>query len=220
MFIHSSRLYNYLCKLEILCDDQFGFRKNHSTSLALIDLYDKISLALDRNEHAVGVFLDLSKAFDTVDHNILHDKLEHYGIRGVALDWVRSYLSNRLQFVQFNGQCSSPQTICCGVPQGSILGPLFFLLYINDLRLLKTVSRGPFLERPGNLPGLESDFDIKVSRKVGRVLTSDEVHFVSLADNFSVQCTANKESLIKYRAGLIFGTVTAATVLVLFKMVA
>ena len=112
-----NRLYNYLSKLEILCDNQFGFRKNHSTSLALIDLYEKISLALDRNEHAVGVFLDLSKAFDTVDHNILLDKLEHYGIRGVALDWVRSYLSNRLQFVQFNGQCSSPQTICCGVPQ-------------------------------------------------------------------------------------------------------
>ena len=128
-----NRLYNYLSKLEILCHNQFGFRKNHSTSLALIDLYEKISLALDRNEHAVGVFLDLSKAFDTVDHNILLDKLEHYGIRGVALDWVRSYLSNRLQFVQFNGQCSSPQTICCSVPQGSILGPLFFLLYINDL---------------------------------------------------------------------------------------
>ena len=128
-----NRLHNYLSKLEILCDDQFGFRKNHSTSLALIDLYEKISLALDHNEHAVGVFLDLSKAFDTVDHNILLDKLEHYGIRGLALDWVRSYLSNRLQFVQFNGQCSSPQTISCGVPQGSILGPLFFLLYINDL---------------------------------------------------------------------------------------
>jgi len=101
--------------------------------LALIDLYEKVSLALDRKEHAVGIFLDLSKAFDTVDHNILLDKLEHYGIRGVALDWVRSYLSNRLQFVQFKGQCSSPQSICCGVPQGSILGPLFFLLYINDL---------------------------------------------------------------------------------------
>ena len=83
-----SRLYNYLCKLEILCDNQFGFRKNHSTSLALIDLYEKLSLALDRNEHAVGVFLDLSKAFDTVDHNILLDKLEHYGIRYEAWLWT------------------------------------------------------------------------------------------------------------------------------------
>ena len=82
-------------------------------------------VTLYRNEHAVGVFLDLSKAFDTVDHNILLDKLEHYGIRGVALDWVRSYLSNRLQFVQFNGQCSSPQTICCGVPRDPFWVPCF-----------------------------------------------------------------------------------------------
>ena len=134
-----NRIYNCLSKLEILCDNQFGFRKNHSTSLALIDLYEKISLALDRNEHAIGVFLDLSKGFDTVDHNILLDKLEHYGIRGVALDWLRRYLSNRLQFVQFNGQCSSPQTICCGVAQGSILGSSFFLLYINDLNNVSTL---------------------------------------------------------------------------------
>ena len=128
-----NRLANYLSKHDILCNNQFGFRKNHSTSLALIDLYEKISLALDRNEHAIGVFLDLSKAFDTVDHNILLDKLEHYGIRGVALDWISNYLSHRLQFVQFNDHCSSPQTIRCGVPQGSILGPLFFLLYVNDI---------------------------------------------------------------------------------------
>ena len=102
--------------------------------LALIDLHDKISSALDNGELAVGVFLDLSKAFDTVDHSILFDKLEHYGIRCLALKWIKSYFSNRLQFVEYNGHVSSRTNISCGVPQGSILGPLFFLLYINDIK--------------------------------------------------------------------------------------
>ena len=122
-----------MTNLHILCDNQFGFRKNHSTTLALIDLHDKISSALDNGELAVGVFLDLSKAFDTVDHSILFDKLEHYGIRGLSLKWVKSYFSTRLQFVGYNGHVSSRTNISGGVPQGSILGPLFFLLYINDI---------------------------------------------------------------------------------------
>ena len=128
-----NRLNDYLTNLNVLCDELYGFRKNHSPTLALIDLYDKISSALDRGDIAVGIFLDLSKAFDTVNHNILFDKLEHYGIRGLALKWVKSYFSNRLQFVDFNGHVSSRFNISCGVPQGSILGPLFFLLYINDI---------------------------------------------------------------------------------------
>ena len=128
-----NRLNDYLTNLNVLCDEQYGFRKNHSPTLALIDLYDKISSALDRGDIAVGIFLDLSKAFDTVNHNILFDKLEHYGIRGLALKWVKSYFSNRLQFVDFNGHVSSRFNISCGVPQGSILGTLFFLLYINDI---------------------------------------------------------------------------------------
>jgi hypothetical protein len=99
----------------------------------LIDLYDKISDAIDRKETSVGIFLDLSKAFDTVNHEILFDKLEHYGIRGLPLQWIKSYVTNITQFVQFNEHRSSPSAVCCGVPQGSILGPLFFLLYINDI---------------------------------------------------------------------------------------
>ena len=93
----------------------------HSTSLALVDLYDKISLALDRKEIAAGVFIDLSKAFDTVNHNILFDKLQHYGIRGLALDWVKSYFHQRSQFVEYNSHRSLPQVIRCGVPWPPIL---------------------------------------------------------------------------------------------------
>jgi len=92
-------------------------------------LYDKVSEAIDRNEFSVGIFID----FDTLDHNILLKKLEMYGIRGNANSILKSYLSNRQQYVLYNNSLSSLKTICCGVPQGSILGPLLFLLYINDM---------------------------------------------------------------------------------------
>ena len=94
-----NRLLDYLANLHIICGNQFGLRKNHSTTLTLINLHDKISFALDNGELEVGIFLDLSKAFDTVNHSILFDKLEHYDIRGLALKWMKSYFSNRLQFV-------------------------------------------------------------------------------------------------------------------------
>ena len=128
-----NRLMQYLMNFNILCSNQYGFRKNHSTALVLIDLHDKISTAFDRGEFSVRIFLDLSKAFDTVYHVILFDKLEQYGIRDLALDWIRSYFSNRKQYVEYNGHRSLRIEISCGVPLGSILGPLFFLLYINDI---------------------------------------------------------------------------------------
>ena len=115
-----NRILNYLNDFHILCENQYGFRKNHSTTHALIDLYDKILSALDRKEHAVGVFFDLSKAFDTVNQEIIFDKLYHYGIRGLALDWVKCYFNERSQFVEYNGLRSTPHKIRCGVPQGSI----------------------------------------------------------------------------------------------------
>jgi retron-type reverse transcriptase len=121
-----STIFDYFNKSGILFQNQFGFRKGHSTSLALHHLYDKITAAIDQRKFTVCIFLDLSKAFDTVNHNILLDKLEHYGVRGLVLEWIKSYFTNRQQYVEYNGTCSQKNVIQCGVPQGSILGPLFF----------------------------------------------------------------------------------------------
>ena len=121
-----NRLSDYLSKLNIRCDNQYGFRKGYSTSFALIDLYGKISLALDTNEFAVGIFTDLSKAFDTVNYEILYKKLKHYGICGTALEWIKSYLSDRYQLVHFGGYTSSPQVDNMWGTSRFYSGPLAF----------------------------------------------------------------------------------------------
>ena len=105
-------------KMMYLFKYQFGFRKSHSTYLALTVLMDKLIKSLENGNYVVGVFLDFSKAFDTIDHNILLAKLCHYGISGSALDWFNSYLTNRKQFVTYNNERSELMNINCGVPQG------------------------------------------------------------------------------------------------------
>ena len=128
-----NRVVDFLDKYKVLYEQQYGFRKNYSTEYALIELSDKIAQAIDKKEFTVGIFIDLSKAFDTLNHEILLKKLAHYGIRGVANDWFRAYLCDRCQFVSYNNVLSAEGKISTGVPQGSILGPLLFLLYINDI---------------------------------------------------------------------------------------
>ena len=128
-----NRVISFLESNNSLFDMQYGFRSGRSCEQALLNAQNTLLDSLTKRQISLLLLIDFSKAFDMVDHSILLKKLDHYGIRGVALKWMESYLCNRQQFVTVNGSDSTMESIRYGVPQGSILGPLLFIIYINDI---------------------------------------------------------------------------------------
>ena len=130
-----SQLDNFFKTQRHLYDNQYGFRTEHSTEFAALELADRVITSMDHNETPINIYLDLSKAFDTLDHEILLAKLQYYGIHGTPLELLKSYLTNRKQYVEIEDTKSKMLDISTGVPQGSILGPLLFIIYVNDFAL-------------------------------------------------------------------------------------
>ena len=127
------QILQYFPSNNLLFESQYGFRENDSTELAALEFIDRIKLEMDQKKIPFSIFLDLSKAFDTLNHDILLTKLRYYGIQGIALNWFQNVLTKRSQYVQYNDTSSSIREIETGVPQGSILGPLLFIIYLNDI---------------------------------------------------------------------------------------
>ena len=189
------RLYTFLNNNNIIYNLQFGFRQQYSTSYALINITGNIRKALHDGNIGCGVFVDLQKIFDTVDYQILLAKLNQYGIRGVSNNWLKSYLSNRNQYVSINGFDSGLTGINCGVPQGSVLGPLLFLLYINDLNQAIKFCKVHHFSDDTNLLCLSNSI-----KKLNKLVNTDLKHLVNWLSANKISLNVKKTEMVIFKS--------------------
>ena len=188
------RVYEFLEKYKCLYELQYGFRSKHSTVHALINITETIRKALDDSKVVCGIFVDLQKAFDTVNHEILLHKLNHYGIRGSVNDWFKSYLQGRKQIVFINGIDSEVMKLNHGVPQGSVLGPLLFLIYINDLHACISYSKVYHFADDTNLLHINSS-----TKKLQKYINNDLKKLTNWLDANKISLNCTKTELIFFR---------------------
>ena len=179
-----NQLTNFLSLNNILTDSEYGFRKNHSTQSAALELIDRLMISMDKGKTPLAIFLDFSKAFDTLDLEILLYKLKYYGIKGKALFLFFYYPTNSRQHTGLGGLKSNLSNIKTGVPQGSILGPLLFLLYKNDIadvtKYLKTIIYADdttFIADLDNIPKNEKERKINSEQIINLWLKSNKTFF-------------------------------------------
>ena len=172
-----NRIVNLASKNNIFTNSQHGFRKGKSTETAIMNFLNLLYENMNENKKCTGLFMDLSKAFDLINHDLLLEKLLFYGLRGKIYDWVKSYLADRNQLVEVNGIRSESQHISIGVPQGSVLGPLLFLFFVNDLPNFVSLSN--------NL-----------------IMFADDNSYLNCDANFSDNISKMQQEILNVRIGL------------------
>jgi hypothetical protein len=181
-----NQLYAFFQNESLFYSSQYGFRKKHSTELAALEIVDRLITKMDKQETPLNIYLDLSKAFDTIDHKILKNKLEYYGIEGISLNLFSSYLNNRKQYVEFENTDSQVLDITTGVPQGSILGPLLFIIYINDMANVSDIFHSVIYADDTTLTSVLSSFETNktaetnINNELAKISTWLKVNKLSL----------------------------------------